>query len=75
MAQTVSAFARAFEQQIMDVVGEHEVSKYIGKQLIIPLHLSEEARARHDWNDAIAWLESRKAAEEEWPWPRRSRTA
>lgn len=37
---------------------------------IFPINLrSAEERA---WRDAVAWLEAREAAKEEWPWPKRS---
>lgn len=41
----------------------------LGRQMIFPINLrSKEERA---WKDAVAWLEPREAAREEWPWPGR----
>jgi hypothetical protein len=45
--------------------------EFAGRYVRFPIQLSPEARARRDWDDAIAWLEAREAARREWPWPER----
>ena len=45
------------------------IGEFTGKYVRIPITVN---RARRDWNDAVAWLEERKAADEEWPWPKRA---
>ena len=37
----------------------------MGRQFIVPI------RRRSGWDDAVAWLEARESAREEWPWPER----
>lgn len=68
MAQTA---ANHWPPSVLVDVFVDGVQKFWGKRLCIPIKLTQEARARRDWDDAVAWLEARKAARDEWPWPER----
>jgi hypothetical protein len=63
MAQTMTS--------VSQVMRGYAPRTFAGKQLRIPIRLTPEARARRGWNDAVAWLEAREAARQEWPWPER----
>lgn len=80
MAQTVAGFAQSMKDARI-AIGEQEIAslraivndsapllRFTGRQFWIPFKAPE----RVAWDDAVAWLEARKAADAEWPWPRRA---
>ena len=54
-----------------DIVEAHMEAhrQFIGRQAIIPIRLSPEARARRDWDEAVKSIERRRALKEEWAFP------